>query len=230
MSAWDWIGDRAEDARDAYSGAMDFVLPGDSLRDRALSMVDGRAPLSPMAPVRSLGEAVGEAAPEALDSVAQETVPGYGTMTGVAGKVDDAVAYVPGGYVGAGAGLLILLVWATWRPAVRTGKRAAATAVKTYAPGAYAVAKGKPRPPRRPAGSHSAKERTPRSRYRCRPGRADVLVATGQRLEVCARNEVEAARSARRRWQGWTVRTTAVAPCPSYEGKVHAELVKARKR
>ena len=154
-------------------------------------------------------------------------------MTGAAGKVDGFVSHVPGGYAGAGAALLLLLAWLLTRPAARPVRRApvqvAKGAVKTYAPGAYAIAHGRPAPRRPRAGNHSAPQGTKRRMQKCRQGRADIVLATAKQIEVCARSEVEARACARRRWQGWRLRVVSTSPCPAYPNKAHVEIRKERK-
>lgn len=231
MGAWDWVEDRAGDAVNAYGAAMDWALPGDGVVERAESFVDGRSPVSPLAPFRDMAEASVEAAPEAADQMAEEFVPGYDGLRAAGGKVDEVVGHVPGGYAGAGLALLILLVVLLARPAARTGKNVARGAARTYAPTAYALAHGRPAP--RARGRHAAAPRSsgaarPKGRHTGRPGRADVVATAGRRLEVCADTEREALRTARRRWQGWDVRPVRSWVCDVAPAKVHVDIRKER--
>lgn len=232
MGIGDWVGDRVEDAAGAYGDAMDWVLPGDGVVERGLSMVDGSSPLSPMVspvgPALDVGEAAAEAVPEAADRVAEASVPGYGAVTDAAGVVDGVVGHVPGGYAGAGLGLLLLLVLLLAKPAGRAGRNVARGAARTYAPAAYAVAHGKPAP--RAQGRHASAGPRPKGRHSGRPGAADVVTTTAKRLEVCADSERDAMKAARRRWQGWNVRPGRSWVCDVNPSKVHVHVSKEQRK
>lgn len=164
----------------------------------------------------------GLAAPFQLaDAAAEKLVPGYSTAKHAAETTNSAVnRYVPGGWKGVGAGAVVLLILMLWRPAVRTTGNVGKGLAATYAPGAAALAHGKPLPRKV---RHVSKGTW---RHTGRPGRADIVTSSAKRLEVCADNERHGLTAARSRYQGHRLHPVSTAGCDINPDKVHVRIAR----
>jgi hypothetical protein len=225
-SIWDRVTGAADDA-------VDWALPGDSLADKAWAIPTGKSPFSPPVNLGNV-ENIPKAQRWVAENAGRALIPGYGAALDLRDDVTGAVdRNVPGGMrtVGvAGLVLVLLLLWKLLMPAaVQAGKGA----VAAYVPGGAAVVKAKsqrparPAPPRRTTTRH-APAAAPKVTW-SHSGQArktDVIRADRNRLVLCADDEDAALVGARKRFQGYRVRSVFCVPCDITPDKVHAHVRK----
>lgn len=209
--------DAFEDAKGPVGAAVDKVFPGDSVAEKASSVMTGESPLSPFHAADEAAEATVEVAKETADTAAEQNLPGYAQLKDGFGGASELVGKVPGGWRTVSLAGLVLLLYLLFRSGAP--QNATKVAVRQRFPVAAAYAGGR-KPPKQKATktswSHSG-----------RPGKTDVVASKGGRLEVCADSQRAALAAARRRFQGHQLRPAGTEDCDLNPEKVHVFVRRA---
>lgn len=222
--------DAFDDAKGPVGAAVDKVFPGDSVAEKAGSVMTGESPLSPFHAADEAAEATVEVAKETADTAAEQNLPGYAQLKDGFGGASELVDKVPGGWRTVSLAGIVLLLYLLFRSGAP--QNATKVAVRQRFPVAAAYAGGRKPPKRRPTPTRREPllPRTSEWSHTGKPGKSEVVAGSIAKLTVCADTTGAARAAAKRRWVGWDVHPAGTEYCDMNPEKVHVDFLKKRSR